>query len=833
MRLIASLAATSSILLILSGATLLSCSDAAPEPYFGAQTDQTNSTNGASEMTFEAPYALLFPWVTQALGVIVFFLIYRFEVPVPYVAIMFVLGLIMGVGALRVGADDQLTQSILQWSFIDSRLIMLVFLPGLIFRDAIEVNFELFMLAFAQILIFALPMVLIGTFMTALFVMHVLPYDWSWSLSLTLGAILASTDPIAMTTVLKKNEASPRLKMHLNGESLLNDASAVVFYTIFSQQFLATLNIDGLGSDIGWAEGIEIFFRMSLGGVTAGLLFALGLIVILYELDRRLEQENNVLQVAAAVTVAYLCYYVAEMQFLMSGIVACVTCGILSSAYGKGLITDQKMMDSYLALLEHLLNTLLFTLGGVVFGETIANTDFRAHFGWEDWGYIVVLYLAVVLIRFVQVGIVYPVVSRIGLKSCWQEAIFFSYGGLRGAVGIALALTLDATVREATFDEDLRAFTTRLVGLSGGVTLLTLLINGTTAGFVLRKLGLSKPTKPRKRVLQNFEASALKFLLYEEQKLLSEPRFVDVKSATVRAHLPFLGKASEAEINEALRHISSHSSFPFIDEEHNHGVETHVSCLVRLSGISCPDELLEEVRQIFLELLESAYRYEMATGQLNDHEDHGFNVDVLIESVAFAIDDCNHHEAIQDWQYTTMYQFRNDAEAFLSRRSLSAHLKDKRGCAKNYQQLRISAVRATAFIEAHRLAEEKLMSYLDRSLIASESTDSINSASYDLLNAAVQTVLGESRKQVEKAEEVLQDMEPRDLSSITGHYVAIILLHRLALRIEASASDGTLKEKEARLYLDRVKRNISIAHVCPICHEEREGTLSRVLSKRT
>mmetsp|Transcript_12076 Transcript_12076/g.34529 ORF Transcript_12076/g.34529 Transcript_12076/m.34529 type:complete len:815 (+) Transcript_12076:107-2551(+) len=774
-------------------------------------------------MEFEAPYALLFPWVTQALGVIVFFLIHRFEVPIPYVGIMFCLGLAMGVGALRIGADDQLTQSILQWSFIDSRLILLVFLPGLIFRDAIAVNFDLFMVAFAQILTFALPMVLAGTFLTALFVMNVLPYGWSWSLSLTLGSILSSTDPIAMTSVLKKAEASPRLKLHLNGESLLNDASAVVLYTIFSLQFLSELDIDGLGTTIGWPEGIEIFFRMSLGGVAVGILFAIGLILMMYELDRRLDQENNVVQVALAVTVAYLAYYTAEMQFSMSGIVACVTCGILSSAYGKGLINDQSMMDSYLSLLEHLLNTLLFTLGGVVFGEIIANTDFRAHFEWSDWGYMFALYLAVTAIRYVQVGLVYPLISCIGLKSNVQEMSFFAYGGLRGAVGIALALSLDGSVREATLDEERRALTTKLVGLSGGVTLLTLLINGTTAGFFLRKLGLSKPTKTRKRVLQNFESSTLKFLLSEEQKLLAEPRFSNVKRAAIRAHVPFIAKASRTNIDKAARRFQQEAkSHP--DEENIVSIfemETtpHIDCLLRLSAHAdnCPAELLQEIRQIFLELLEAAYRLQMATGQLNDHEDHGFNVGILLDSVAFAVEDCNHKDAIQDWQYTMMYRFRNDAEAFFSRRSLSTHINDKRACANIYQQLRINTVRAIAFIEAHRLAENKLVSYLENSSIVS---DSIGTELHDLLRGAIQAILGESQVQVEKAEQLLKDIDPRDLNCITSHYVSIILLHRLSLRIEASAADGTLKEKEAQLYLNRVKRNIAHAHLCPSCHAD-------------
>ena len=88
------------------------------------------------------------------------------------------------------------------------------------------------------------------------------------------------------------------------------------------------------------AKGFEIFFRMSAGGVATGLMFAAGLLALLYILDSRLDKEYNVLQVVAALTVAYICYYMADVVLNVSGIVACVTCGITSAALGKGLIND-------------------------------------------------------------------------------------------------------------------------------------------------------------------------------------------------------------------------------------------------------------------------------------------------------------------------------------------------------------------------------------------------------------------------------------------------------------------------------------------------------------
>jgi hypothetical protein len=94
--------------------------------------------------------SIVFPWVVECIGVVCFFLLKRFEIPLPYAAVMFVCGIAMGFGAVYTVSKaeeeetwhqiDKLTVSIAQWSNIDSAVLLLVFLPGLIFRDAIEVG---------------------------------------------------------------------------------------------------------------------------------------------------------------------------------------------------------------------------------------------------------------------------------------------------------------------------------------------------------------------------------------------------------------------------------------------------------------------------------------------------------------------------------------------------------------------------------------------------------------------------------------------------------------------------------------------------------------------
>lgn len=797
-----------------------------------------------------AERAVLFPWVVQLLGVVVYFLLSHYEIPIPYVAAMFSLGAIMGMGAFHTDFTDHLTQSILQWSDINSATLLLVFLPGLIFRDAIEINIHYFSAAISQIVLLAFPVVLAGSSMVAIVAVYV--FDWPWTLAMTLGAILGSTDPIAVSSSLKQNDAPERLQMHLGGESLINDGSAVVIYSIFAQKFFFTFHLDDSALDIGWLQGIGIFIRMSLGGIAVGIAFAGALIFLLAELDRRLERENNVVQVAAAVSVAFLSYYVSEQVCQMSGVLSCVTTGITSAAFGKGLISDPELMDSYLALVEHLLNTLLFTLGGVVWGEVIANTGKRPPFSLQDWGFLLLLYVAVMLIRVIQIGSIYPIMTRIGLKTNWQESVFLVFGGLRGAVGIALALALDRSVRETTTDPTILALSNQLMGLSGGVTFLTLLINGTLAAPVLRRLGLAKPPESRRHATKVFESSARTFLAKEYKKRSMEPRFKNARFDFVKAQVPFLGSVTEETVQRQRLHTEE-SRLGIVDmpeERKNILLARHNSVLERtmnddleiqhlntlygsnrldLDEPRSTDDVLTDVRLVFLELLKSSYTELVQRGELDEHEDNGYNFDVLRQSVTLAMEsvNCAGCSALSDFEYTQQFP---DTAGFTKRvvlqwgkllgRDTESQMDD---CATQaYQQMRIHVLVAMEFIEAHRLAEIQLNKYIDAETSIPHERDSPEGL--DAIENAVLQVLQESSDQVSLATSILDRVPAHDLEDISSRYLASILLHKLGHFIEQSLASGLLREKEASSYLRKVDRSVYNAHYCRSKHSTRSAT---------
>ncbi|KAL7555977.1 hypothetical protein ACA910_003240 [Epithemia clementina (nom. ined.)] len=504
--------------------------------------------------------AIVFPFLVLALGVISHRLLSRYMEWVPYTGFMFVLGTSIGVGVTRVsGQANLLNESTLNfWLPIDSELLLVSFLPGLLYKDASGQNPHLFRVAFVQCLIFVLEasMVLAGTSLTALLASYIFPYNWSSNLAMTFGSILSATDPVAVAALLEQVGAPPRLKVHIAGESLLNDGSAIVFFSIFSGMYQLELGVEGLGEEVNGVEGVKLFFRESVGGSCIGIFFGAGLITILYLLNRRLEREENITQVGATVTLAYLCFFVADVAWGTSGVIAVVAMGVMTTALGDTYINDPELMRDFWSIVEWLLNTVLFALGGLVWGSIIGNQDQEfpeREFIGRDWGYLLLLYILLTVIRFIIFTCAFPIISRIGLGTNWKELVFISYGGLRGAVGISLAIFLDNTVRENANDSDLSFVlqTNKLFGFVGGIAFLTLMVNGVLAGPLLHYLGLTDTTDTRKRMLNCYLEHNRQNAIRDFVELLAERRFNRVNFAVVRFHVPFLKDASRAEVIEA------------------------------------------------------------------------------------------------------------------------------------------------------------------------------------------------------------------------------------------------------------------------------------------
>jgi len=176
----------------------------------------------------------------------------------------------------------------------------------------------------------------------------------------------------------------------------------------------------------------------------------------------------------------------------------------------------------------------------------------------NDWGYLILLYILLHVIRAFLFVSVYPITSRIGLKTNWPETVFQIYGGLRGAVGIALAIAIDNEVREVqdgvNFSEQAN-WVSQLYQMVGGVALLTLAINGTSAGPVLIWLGLAKCSEARSKVLLAYRVHLRAKLIDSFVELLTNKRFEHVQYTFVEQHIPFVSDLTLEQLVEAVEHL--------------------------------------------------------------------------------------------------------------------------------------------------------------------------------------------------------------------------------------------------------------------------------------
>lgn len=218
----------------------------------------------------------------------------------------------------------------------------------------------------------------------------------------------------------------------------------------------------------------------------------------------------------------------------------------------------------FISFIHRLLNTLLFTLAGVEYGAIISDnkategvTD--ALFSAKDWGYLFLLFVLLMVIRLVLLAVFYPINSNIGIGSSWREMIFMWYGGLRGAVGIALAIALNAEVFHFTHDmedeeamNEFRTQSSKLFGFVGGIAMLTLIINAPTCGPLLRKLGLVDSTEIHVKVVENYRQLMIFEVLQAYVAMLSEPRFKDLDFTVVREHVTFLQEIDYEDLQTAV-----------------------------------------------------------------------------------------------------------------------------------------------------------------------------------------------------------------------------------------------------------------------------------------
>ena len=333
-------------------------------------------------------------------------------------------------------------------------------LSFLLFAGALHVNLNDLSQQRGIILVLATFGVVAATFIiggASWIVFGFLGLDIPFIYCLLFGALISPTDPIAVLGILKQSNAPKSLEAKIAGESLFNDGVAVVM-------FLVIARIAAGGTELSAGDVALIFSQEAIGGV----LFGLGAGGITYWMLKSVDNyQVEVLLTLALVTGGYT---LAEALHL-SAPIAIVVAGLLIGNHGRLLAMSEKTrehLDTFWELVDEVLNAVLFVLIGL---EVLVLVFSRE--------YLLAGLLAipiVLLARFVTVGIPVTIMRR--FRDFTPKAIqILTWGGLRGGISVALALSLPAgEIRDA------------LVAVTYAVVIFSILVQGLTIGPLIRSI---------------------------------------------------------------------------------------------------------------------------------------------------------------------------------------------------------------------------------------------------------------------------------------------------------------------------------------------------------
>ena len=423
---------------------------------------------------------------------------HRLPVP-PYTAAVF------GLGTLVVYLTQNFSEtlsaldtvaSVDTWLTVSPETVLLVLLPPLLFEDAAAINIFVFKEVFRNCLLLATAGVLICTTLTACAFKLVLPmaYDGeiSWTLCLMLGCILSATDPVAVIAVLKSLGAPERLSTLIAGESLLNDGSAVVVFLVL-KKFLAVCSVAPTFSEI-----VLMGLQLSIGGPVVGALFfvvlswALGIGVVRHIHHDRSKPLYTVMSVLT-ITWCYLTFYVAEHFLHTSGVLAVVVLGVLYSNFAVNLPADFHHVNHCIwHCMAWAATSIIFLVTGMKCAQIIYSTftedkNFTVYISG-----VIIMYVIMFIIRFLMLSMLKPLTSRFGYGISLKESGMLTWGALRGAVSLVMALLIKQDPAVPCHVQSV--VMEQVVGIVG----LTLMLNAPLAPVVYQSLNIYRENTYRK-----------------------------------------------------------------------------------------------------------------------------------------------------------------------------------------------------------------------------------------------------------------------------------------------------------------------------------------------
>ena len=357
---------------------------------------------------------------------------------------------------------------------ISPEIAFFVFLPILVFESAFNMDVRDLRENLSPVLTLAVPGLVLSTALTGILLHFSAPMvgvPLNWPAALLLGSILSATDPVGVTTLFRQIGAPRRLSVLVEGESLFNDATAIV-----TSRILQGILLVGATVTTGVVlEGIIDFVVIFVGGLAVGWMATVVVGMVLGWVD-----SDAFIEISITTVLAYLAFILAEESLALSGVMATVAAGLMLGGWGKTKISPsiKLQLEQYWSFLAAVANSMVFLMVGL-----------RVDLGALG-GVLPMLALAVVamlLSRAVSIYALVPLIGRLPgsepVDRRYQTVMW--WGGLRGGIALAIALSLPAEIpmRDELF-----------IPLAMGAVLFTLLVQGLTIEPLVRRLKLHIPS---------------------------------------------------------------------------------------------------------------------------------------------------------------------------------------------------------------------------------------------------------------------------------------------------------------------------------------------------
>jgi Na+:H+ antiporter len=392
-----------------------------------------------------------------------------------HTVLMAALGVVIGIGAgfllhtPLTNAFNEIASLILDFPITSSGFLY-VFLPVLLFEAALTIDVRRLIEDAAPVLVLAVIAVLATTAAVGLALWPLAPVPLV--ACLLVAAIVATTDPAAVVAIFRDLGAPARLTRLVEGESLLNDATAIAIFTV-----LLDLLMTGQKVELGTAA--LIFLKSFLGGGLVGLIGGRAFMAVVPWL-----RDSRLAEMTLTLALPYLVYSLCEREFGVSGVTGVVVAGLVVNAQGRRRLApeNQAFLRDVWQQLSFWASSLVFVLASMLVPRLMIG------FNRYDALLIAIVAAAALGARALVLFGLLPLLSaaRLAQRVGHRYKFVIMWGAMRGAVTLALAL---GVTENRLIDAGIQRF---VAIVATGFVLVTLLVNGTTLRPVIRLLKLDR-----------------------------------------------------------------------------------------------------------------------------------------------------------------------------------------------------------------------------------------------------------------------------------------------------------------------------------------------------